>query len=377
MGTRPEVIKLASVIAALRDAGDTQCLVALTGQHRELLDQALKAFGLGARFDLGLMRRDQTIKAFMGRALPGLGRLLRRTRPDLVIVQGDTATALCGALAAFQECIPVAHVEAGLRTFDLASPFPEEGNRRLIDALAELLFAPTPQASRNLAGSPRARVFVTGNTAVDAVRWAAAHPRPVRDPALAGVLAGLRAQEALILVTLHRRESFDGALRGACAALRALLEERPEAHIVFPVHLNPKVQSIVRRALRHPRAHLLAPLDYPDLVTVLRRCRFVMTDSGGLQEEAPSLGKPVLVLRRVTERPEAVRAAVARVVGFEPASIIGQASRLLDGGGAYRRMARRVEVFGDGQAGRRIAAGIRWFFGLSRRPADFRPKSRG
>lgn len=372
LGTRPEVIKLAPVIRALKAGGKARCRVAATGQHRELLDQMLRCFGLRVDRDLRLMRPQQSLNAFAARALAALGELVARERPRLVVVQGDTTTALCGALAAFHAGVPVAHVEAGLRTGDLRDPFPEEANRVLIDELASLWFAPTRAAARALRGRDPRRVVVTGNTVVDAVRWAAAHPRPVREPKLARVLGALRADEALILATLHRRERFQGDLARACEGIRRTLAANPGARVVFPVHLNPRVQAAVRKALRHERAHLLPALDYFDLVAALRRCRLVMTDSGGLQEEAPSFGKPVLVLRRATERPEAVAAGAAAVVGLDPARIAREASRLLKDAAWYARMAAAVGVFGDGKAGERVAAGILRELGLSRaRPKDF------
>ena len=303
LGTRPEAVKLAPVVRALRRRGAVDCRVVLTGQHRGLLRQMLESFELGAAYDFDLMRPGQTLNGFASRALGKLGELLARTRPALVVVEGDTTSALCGALAAFHERVPVAHVEAGLRTFDRSAPFPEEANRVLIDELSDLLYAPTAEAARHLKGLPQGRVLVSGNTVVDAVRWAAARRRPAREPRLAAVLGGLRAGEALILATLHRRESQDGGIESACEGLRRVLEREPAARLVFPVHPNPRVAWTVRRVLRHPRAHLLPPLDYFDAVAALRRCRFVMTDSGGLQEEAASLGKPALVLRRATDRP--------------------------------------------------------------------------
>ncbi len=374
LGTRPEAIKLAPVARALRAAGGVDCRIVSTAQHREMLDQMLGCFELRPSWDFGLMRPGQTLNGLAARALERLGALIRKQRPALVVVEGDTTTALCGALAAFHEGAAVAHVEAGLRSFDRAAPFPEEANRVLVDQLADLLYAPTPAAARHLKDLRQGRVLVTGNTVVDAVRWAASRPRKTREPMLAAVLSALRADEALILASLHRRESLDGGIESACRGLRRVLEERPQARLVFPVHPNPKVRAAVSRTLRHPRAHLLPPLDYFDAVAALRRCRLVMTDSGGLQEEAASLGKPALVLRDVTDRPEALRAGVAEIAGLEPAKIAARAGRLLSDEAAYRAMARPVDVFGDGRAGERIAHSIRRFLGLSAAwPAPFKP----
>jgi UDP-N-acetylglucosamine 2-epimerase (non-hydrolysing) len=369
VGTRPEAIKLAPVAAELKRAGGVECVVTVTGQHRQLLAQALRAAGLRARFDLRLMRRRQSVAGFVARALPALERHMRRLGPDLVLVQGDTSSALCGALAAFAQGVPVGHVEAGLRTGDLGNPYPEEANRRLIDALSALLFAPTREARRRLGARPRGRVFVTGNTAVDALRAALARSRPVRDPRLRRLLERLSPDEDLVLATLHRRESLDGSLAAACRRLVDLLRRRPRARLAFPLHLNPRVRAVVRRELRHPRATLLEPLDYADLVAALRRARLVVTDSGGLQEEAATLGVPVLVARRITDRPEAVRAGLAAVIGKDARGLLRAAGRLLDA--PYKRKRRSSDIFGDGRAGRRVASGVLWHLGLGAKPRDF------
>lgn len=342
LGTRPEAIKLSPVLAALRRRR-AACRVLSTGQGRQMLDQTLRELGLKTDRDLRLMRRDQTPGQFAKRAFAGILAELKRGKPALVVVQGDTTTALCGALAAFHEGVPVAHVEAGLRSGDLSAPFPEEANRVVIDDLSTLLFAPTREAAARLRGLP-GKVFVTGNTVVDALRAC----KQAASPAVKG-------RGPIVLATLHRRESFDGDLARACAALRELLDREPSARVVFPLHLNPRAAKAVRASLRHPRALLLAPLGYRAFVALLKRCRFVVTDSGGVQEEAAALGKPVLVARRVTDRPEAERAGVARVVGFDRTKIVALGSRLLRDARFYRRMARRVRVFGDGRAGERVA----------------------
>lgn len=356
IGTRPEAIKLASVVRALEAGGKVDCRIAATAQHRKLLDQMLGSFELRASYDLNLMRPGQTLNGFASRALAGLGELFARLKPALVVVQGDTTTALCGALAASQERIPIAHVEAGLRTFDRDRPFPEEANRVVIDDLSGLLFAPTAAAARNFRRPGLGRVFVTGNTGVDALRWAQARPRPVSNKRLAELLS---EDEPLILLTMHRRESVGAGVESVCRAARAILERNASVRIVSPAH--PRFRAMLARGLRHPRAQILPPLDYFDAVTLLRRCRFVMTDSGGLQEEAATLGKPVLVLRELTDRPEAVRVGVAKLVGFNGAIIAREANRLIKDERFYRRMAKPSAAFGDGRAGPRIAAQIRRF----------------
>ncbi len=359
LGTRPEAIKLAPVARALLRRGVAFSIVS-TGQHRELVRAALRSLGLRLDRDLGLMRRSQTPAELVERAVPRLEVAIRRMRPSLVVVQGDTTSALCGALAAVRAGVPLAHVEAGLRTGDLREPFPEEGNRVAIDAVAALPPAPTTAAARNLRGAA-GRVVVTGSTAVDALRWMLPRARRVREPKLRRALAAARSGEALLLATLHRRESLGARLRNACLGLRRLLDREPGIRLLFPVHLNPRVQAQVRATLRHERAHLLPPLGHADMLAALQACRFVLTDSGGLQEEAPTLGKPVLVLRRKTDRPEAVAAGRSRVVGLSSAAIVREARRLLHDEKLYRRMARRAAVFGDGRAGERIAGEIARF----------------
>jgi len=377
LGTRPEAVKLAPVVRALRAAGDAAVRVCATAQHREMLDLMLADFGLRPDVDLDLMRAGQDLNAFAARAFERLGRVLRRERPDLVVVQGDTTTALIGALAAFHERVPVAHVEAGLRTGDFANPFPEELNRTLIDEAAVLRFAPTPRAARNLGPGRRGQsVLVVGNTVLDALCWALARRRPVRDPRLRRALAAAAPGDPVVLATAHRRESFGPALRGLYRAFGRLVDAHPRLHLLVPVHLNPEVRSAARALGRRPRVHVLPPIGYLDAAAALSRARFVMTDSGGLQEEAAFLGKPALVLRKVTERPEGVRASVALVAGVDERRVFALASRLLDDAALYRRMARPVSVYGDGRAAERIARAIRVRLGLARTlPRAFRPNS--
>lgn len=351
VGTRPEVIKMAPVIRAAGKRSGCRPVVIATAQHREMLDQALGWFGIKTDRDLDLMEPDQPVHALLARGLSPLVALLAAERPDWVLVQGDTTTTFCAALAAFYQDIPVGHVEAGLRTGDLRRPFPEEANRRLTDALAHHCFAPTQRSRTNLLaeGIPPERITVTGNTGIDALLM-------LENEAGGGdILAQLDMRSRIVLVTAHRRESFGAPLEAICRAIRRLVLENPDLTVVYPVHPNPNVRSPVHRYLDGcPRVLLVEPLQYPDLVHVMRRATLVLTDSGGLQEEAPSLGKPVLVLREVTERPEGVEAGVALLVGTDEDRIVAEASRLLRDGSAYAAMARRVNPYGDGKAAERI-----------------------
>jgi UDP-N-acetylglucosamine 2-epimerase (non-hydrolysing) len=353
LGTRPEVIKLAPVIAELRHRPDTETVVVATGQHRELLDQMLEQFELATDVDLDVMRPAQRLSDLTAELVRGLGDTFRKIDPDWVLVQGDTTTTMCAALAAFYDAIPVAHVEAGLRTGDAYAPFPEELNRRVVARIATLHFCPTPISAENLMaeGIPEDTVHVTGNTVIDALTWAVQRARLLRPP-----VARTRARR--VLLTLHRRESQGEAMRAVCGAVRALAV-REDTEIVFPVHRSPAVRDIVLPALEDvDGVHLCEPLDYLALVHVLDSSDVVLTDSGGLQEEAPSLGKPILVLRDTTERPEVVEAGVARLVGTNPHLIVSAATELLDDPVAYARMAHPENPFGDGLASRRIVGAL-------------------
>jgi UDP-N-acetylglucosamine 2-epimerase len=349
-GTRPEAVKMAPVIWALQAIPGLRPLVCVTGQHREMLDQALALFRIRPDYDLALMEPDQTLADITARTLTAVGGLLAEVRPDLVLVQGDTCSAMAAGMAAFFARVPVGHVEAGLRTGDPANPFPEEMNRRVVTVVGALHFAPTHIARDALLaeGVPATRVFLTGNTVVDALQAVAeraAEATPAPEP-------GRR----LILVTAHRRENFGAPLEGICRALLAIADRHPDVDLVYPVHLNPNVRGPVFRLLGgHPQIRLLDPLDYVTFVGYLARAFIVLTDSGGVQEEAPVLGKPVLVLRAETERPDGVRAGVARLVGADPAAIAAAAEELLTDPAAYARMSRARSLYGDGQAGRRIA----------------------
>lgn len=357
-GTRPEAIKMAPVVKALAESPDFESVVCVTGQHREMLDQVLKLFEIDAQHDLNVMRPGQALFAVTSRILEGVGEVLRSVRPDRVLVHGDTTTTLAASLAAFYEKIPVGHVEAGLRTGNIYSPWPEEVNRKATTAIADLHFAPTQAARENLLAEavPSSRVFVTGNTVIDALQWVSR--RLDEDgPLRATVEAALPPPDParkLILVTGHRRESFGKKFEDMCAAL-AILGERPDVDIIYPVHLNPNVQEPVNRMLSgRSNIRLVAPLDYLPFVALMKRSHLILTDSGGIQEEGPSLGKPVLVMRDTTERPEAVAAGTVRLTGTDTSKIVEQATELLDDQNAYDKMSRAHGPYGDGRAAEQI-----------------------
>ncbi len=361
---------MAPVVRALEASERFESRLCVTGQHRAMLDQVLELFELEPHHDLDLMRERQTLTALTARALTGISGVLEAERPDVVLVHGDTTTTLAGALASFYAGIPSAHVEAGLRTGDLAAPFPEEANRLLTDRLASFYFAPTERCRTALAaeGVSPERIWLTGNTVVDALLWVRDRLRSIplehdRD-ALGSAYLAVAGGNPLVLVTGHRRESFGEGFGRICRALKTLAEKHPEVEIVYPVHLNPEVQEPVRRTLSGlPNVHLLAPLAYPPCVRLIDRCRFILTDSGGIQEEAPALGKPVLVMRLLTERPEGIEAGTARLVGTDPERIVGEAERLLTDRGAYRAMSKAHNPFGDGRAAERIARALASVFG--------------
>lgn len=362
LGTRPEAIKMAPVIRELARHPRLSPRLCVTGQHREMLDQALGFFGLAPDDDLGIMRPGQDLADVAAGVLVRTRNVLRAHRPELVLVHGDTTTTFAAALAAFYERVPVGHVEAGLRTGDLNAPWPEEMNRRVATLLARLHFAPTPRARENLLreGVEPARISVTGNTVVDALlaTLQALDEEPARLREVAQRLPAPTAGKHLVLVTGHRRENFGAGIASICAALRRLVG-RGDVEVIYPVHLNPRVDEPVRRLLGGlEHVHLLAPVDYLAFVCLMRRATLILTDSGGVQEEAPSLGKPVLVLRETTERPEAVEAGVAILVGADEERIVAEAERLLDDPAHYGRIARRQNPYGDGRAAERIVRRI-------------------
>lgn len=354
-GTRPEAIKMAPVHRALEREPGLRPVVCVTAQHREMLDDVLSVFGIRPDFDLDLMRPGQSLHDLGGNALSRLGGLFAAHRPDFVLVQGDTTTTFAAAMAAFYNRIPVGHVEAGLRSGRLDSPWPEEANRVLTSRIAALHFPPTrrSEAALRAEGIPARAIVRTGNTVIDALALALARPlrggRPWKEPG-----KGRR----IVLVTAHRRESFGAPMEGIFRALRRLAE-RGDVEVIFPVHPNPRVREGSNRILKGVEGvQLLPPLPYHAFVHLMSRAHLILTDSGGVQEEAPSLGIPVLVLRELTERPEAAEAGVARIVGTSEARIVGEAERLLDRPGEYRAMARRKNPFGDGKAAGRIAARV-------------------
>jgi UDP-N-acetylglucosamine 2-epimerase len=356
IGTRPEAIKLAPVVLELkRCRAHFETEICVTGQHREMLDQMLLVFGLRPDYDLGVMKAGQDLAEVTAACLTGLDRILRDEGPDLVLVQGDTTTTFAASLAAYYCHIPVGHIEAGLRTGKKHDPFPEEVNRRLATHLSDFHFAPTEVARSNLLleGVCPENISVTGNTIIDALLLIQA--RLTEEPTLAVDRLGLTDGLRMILVTAHRRESFGLPFRRICEAVRALAERRPDVLIVYPVHLNPNVQAPVREILDGvPNVRLLSPLDYISFVACMQRAYVLLTDSGGIQEEACSLGKPVLVMREVSERPEAIAAGTARLTGTDPERIVEAVISLLDDPVCYKRMASRPNPYGDGHAAERI-----------------------
>jgi UDP-N-acetylglucosamine 2-epimerase (non-hydrolysing) len=357
-GTRPEAIKMAPVVRELRKyEARVASFVCVTGQHRQMLDQVLKLFTIHPDYDLDLMRTDQTLAELTAQTLSKLDEVLQIEKPDWVLVQGDTTTAMAAAMAAFYRRIRVGHVEAGLRTWNRSHPFPEEINRKIADVVSDLHFAPTEQARRNLLheGIAEACITVTGNTVIDALLEVASRPYEWS----AGPLAAAPRDRRIILVTAHRRENFGRPLENICDALVALAERYDDLQIVYPVHLNPHVYGPVHRRLKEIRnITLLEPLEYLPMVQLMKASYLVLTDSGGLQEEAPGLGKPALVLREATERPEGVDAGTVKVIGTDTDAIIRETSALLDSAEEYQRMSRSVNPYGDGHAAERIVQAV-------------------
>jgi len=371
-GTRPEAIKMAPVIRALAEHPATEPVVAVTAQHRELLDQVLDHFGIRPDYDLDIMRERQTLSHIARRALAGLDEVLAEARPDVVLVHGDTLTTFIGALIAFFHRLPVGHVEAGLRTFRKYEPFPEEMCRKLTAAVADLHFAPTPAARRNLEaeGIDGAAIFVTGNTAIDALLLAVDRRRPFSDPRLEELV---RSPGRLVIAEIHRRENWGEHVRQVCLAMRDLVRRHEDVRLLFSVHPNPVVEDVVREVLTgEDRVYLMRPVEYPEWANLMDRAYLIISDSGGVQEEAPSLGTPVLLARRVTERPEAVRAGTVRVVGTDRERVREAAELLLTSEEAYRAMATARNPYGDGRAARRIVDALLFHFGITRgRPEEY------
>lgn len=363
-GTRPEAIKMAPLALALAADPRFESRVCVTAQHRQMLDEVLELFEIEPEYDLDLMKPGQDLTDITAGVLLGLRPVLAEFQPDMVLVHGDTTTCLGASLAAFYARIPIGHVEAGLRTYNLQSPWPEEANRQLTDRVATLHFAPTPESAANLCqeGVPAASIAVTGNTGIDAL--VLMRDRIQRDPRLTQRLEdrleamgypGIRSGRRMVLITGHRRENFGEGFQRMCEAMRDIAAAHPSVDLVYPVHLNPNVQRPVREILADiPNVHLIAPVDYEAFVLLMSRSHLILTDSGGIQEEAPSLGKPVLVMRDTTERPEAVAAGTVRLVGNGRESIVAHALELLESSLAYEAMARAHNPYGDGQACGRI-----------------------
>lgn len=373
-GTRPEAIKMAPLVLELQRREGIDSLCCVTAQHREMLDSVLSTFGIKADFDLNIMQQGQTLSDITSRALKGLEEVFAQQKPELVLVHGDTTTAFSGALAAFYSQIKVGHVEAGLRTYDKYSPYPEEMNRKLIGAIADLHFCPTRNNENNLIKEGiNNGLFVTGNTVIDAMKYTVKESMRYTDDILNSLdFSGKK----LVLVTCHRRENYGEAMENIFRAIRRLTEAYPETEFVYPVHLSPVVQDTAAKILGgRERIHLISPLETAEMHSLMAKSYMVMTDSGGLQEEAPALGKPVLVLRRETERPEAVEAGTAKLAGVNEEEIFSLASLLLTEKASYERMAKAVNPYGDGKACERIADAILWHFGTStERPDDFAPR---
>ena len=366
-GTRPEAIKMAPLALELSRRPGLNALCCVTAQHREMLDSVLNIFRLKPDYDLNIMEPRQTLSTITSKCLTGMDGVLEQAKPDLVLVHGDTSTTFAGALAAFYHKVPVGHVEAGLRTYDKWSPYPEEMNRKMVGAIADLHFCPTAANQENLARENITQgVFLTGNTVIDALQTTVRPQFTFQEEILNRLDYAARR---VILVTCHRRENYGQPMTNIMTALRRIADAFPDVELVYPVHLSPVVQEAAHKYLDgHPRIHLIAPLAVDEMHNLMARCHLVMTDSGGLQEEAPALGKPVLVLRRETERPEAVAAGTVKLAGVAEEAIFSMAHELLTDPGAYAAMAHAVNPYGDGQACRRIADAIEWKFGLREEP---------
>ena len=362
-GTRPEAIKMAPLVQELASRPEFESLCCLTGQHRQMLDSVMEIFHLKAQYDLDIMERQQTLSSITTKTLLGMERVLTEAEPDLILVHGDTSITFAGALAAFYHKVPVGHVEAGLRTYDKYSPFPEEMNRTLVGDIATLHLAPTRANAENLRReSVQGEIFITGNTVIDAMKTTVRPDFVFEDETLNRLDF---PEKQVITLTCHRRENYGAPMEAILTAVRTIVEENPNVEVVYPVHLSPVVQDCAHRLLGdHPRIHLIAPLDVAQMHNLVARSYLVLTDSGGLQEEAPALGKPVLVLRRETERPEAIAAGTAKLAGVETEPIVALTQELLQGGEAYARMAHAVNPYGDGKACGRIADAIAWHFGV-------------
>ena len=370
-GTRPEAIKMAPLVKELAKYPDLESICCLTGQHREMLDSVMDIFQLQSDYDLNIMEKQQTLSTITTKTLLGMDGVIDACRPDVILVHGDTSTTFAGALSAFYHQIPVGHVEAGLRTWDKYSPFPEEMNRTLVGDIAELHFSPTRANADNLRREGiSGDIFITGNTAIDAMGYTVRKDFRFTEQLLNELNF---EKKRIIVLTCHRRENYGKPMEDIMDAVARIVELHPDVEVVYPVHLSPVVRECAAKHLSgKERIHLIDPLDVQQMHNLISRCYMVLTDSGGLQEEAPALGKPVLVLRRETERPEAVAAGTAKLAGVVYEDIVAMANTLLEEPSAYEAMAKAVNPYGDGSACQRIAQAIRWHFGLSsERPADF------
>ena len=370
-GTRPEAIKMAPLVKELAGRENLESICCVTAQHREMLDSVLEVFSLKPDWDLDIMTPRQTLSTITSKCLLGMDEAIDALKPDMILVHGDTSTTFAGALSAFYHKVPVGHVEAGLRTYDKYSPYPEEMNRKLVTAIADLYFCPTENNRANLAREGVTEgVFVTGNTVIDALKTTVREDYRFSTELLNHLPYG---EKKVLLVTCHRRENYGQPMEDIMSALAAIAREHGDVELVYPVHLSPVVQECAHRHLDGiGNVHLIAPLAADEMHNLMARCYLVLTDSGGLQEEAPALGKPVLVLRRETERPEAVTAGTVKLAGVAYDDIVSMARQLITDPAAYAAMAHAVNPYGDGFACRRIADAILWHFGLGDRPEDFR-----
>ena len=370
-GTRPEAIKMAPLVKELAGRENVESICCVTAQHREMLDSVLEVFSLKPDWDLDIMTPRQTLSTITSKCLLGMDEAIDALKPDMILVHGDTSTTFAGALSAFYHKVPVGHVEAGLRTYDKYSPYPEEMNRKLVTAIADLYFCPTENNRANLAREGVTEgVLVTGNTVIDALKTTVREDYRFSTELLNHLPYG---EKKVLLVTCHRRENYGQPMEDIMSALAAIAREHEDVELVYPVHLSPVVQECAHRHLDNiPNVHLIAPLAADEMHNLMARCYLVLTDSGGLQEEAPALGKPVLVLRRETERPEAVTAGTVKLAGVAYDDIVSMARQLITDPAAYAAMAHAVNPYGDGFACRRIADAILWHFGLGERPEDFR-----
>lgn len=373
-GTRPEAIKVAPIIKALQQADDFECVVTVTGQHREMLDQVNEIFGIVPDHDLNIIQPRQTLNMVMAKTINGLDAVLEEERPDAVIVQGDTSTSTAGAIAAFNRGIPVVHAEAGLRSFDIFSPFPEEANRKMTSQVSSLHLAPTSVSKGNLVREAvnEDDIFVTGNTVIDALLDVVGQKVPFDAPALQNVQKAVEAGQKLVLVTTHRRENQGDAMRGVGRALGRLSDEHPDVLFVLPAHKNPVVREAILPFLEgKDNVVVTEPVAYGQFTHLINLSTIVLTDSGGVQEEAPGLGKPVLVMRENTERPEAVTAGTVRLIGTDEQLVFDKVTELLTDSDAYRRMSNAVNPYGDGKAAERSVSAIAELLGVGQRSSEF------